>query len=103
MNRINKVFAEAATLPQGNQNGMKIDLSGLLAHAQRALVEMIEPFDDAPEHIARQFEERIEESQPGHHAHGLKMLAVHLELLKKAFNEGDAKTVRQFFDLYVFD
>lgn len=103
LNSISKTLSEAAALPQGNQNGMIVSLPGVLSHAHRALIEMIAPFDDAPEHITQQFEERMTESQPGYHAHGLEILNTHLALLKKAFQNGDAKTVRQFFDLYVFD
>lgn len=103
LSRINPVLAAAAALPAGNQNGMKISLPGVISHGQRALTEMIVPFEDAPEHIVEQFEARLMELQPGFHAHGLEVLGAHLQLLKKAFEEGDAATVRQFFDLYVFD
>lgn len=100
---ISKVLAEAALLPKGNLNGMKISMPGVLSHGHRTLTEMLVPFDDAPGHIVEQFEDRLTELQPGLHAHGLELLGSHLALLKKAFQEGDAKTVRQFFDLYVFD
>ena len=82
---------------------MKISLLGVLSHAHRALTEMTQPFEDAPEHIVEQFDDRLQESQPTYHAFGLEELGKHLKLLQEAFNTGDAKTVRQFFDLYVLD
>lgn len=103
LTHINEVLAEAARLPHGNQNGMKISLPGVLSHAHRTLTEMAQPFEDAPEHIAEQFDDRMRESQPAMRAYGLEELGRHLALLREAFKAGDAKTVRKFFDLYVFD
>ena len=103
LSRYSSILASAHALPQGNLNGMKISLFGVLSLAHRALTEIAEPFDDAPEHIVEQYENRLAESQPSFHAHSLEVLGTHLEQLKRAFEEGDAQTVRQFFDLYVFD
>lgn len=103
LSTINKVLADAAALPPSNQNGMIISLPGVLSHGHRALAEMLVPFDDAPAHIVEQFESRLVDGQPGYHARSLELLGDHLAQLKEAFKNGDAKTVRQFFDLYVFD
>ena len=98
-----KILAEAAALPEGNLKGMKISMPGVLSHARRSLTEMAQSFEDAPEHVVEQFDNRLMESQPLMHAYRLEELGKHLKLLQEAFNSGDANTVRQFFDLYVFD
>ena len=103
LTNVSKLLAEAAILPEGNLNGMKISLPGVLSHARRSLIEMSQSFEDAPEHIIEQFDDRLMESQPKMHAHRLEELGKHLKLLQEAFNSGDTKTVRRFFDLYVFD
>ena len=102
LEKISTTIAEAGKLPTGNQSGMKIDLFGMLSHSERALKEMTVPFEDAPEHIVEQFEDRLQDLQPGFHAYNLEVLGEHLKKLQKAFEEGDAKTVRKFFDLYIF-
>jgi hypothetical protein len=101
--KASRILVEAAALPIGNQNGMKISMPGVLSHAHRSLTEMSQSFENAPEHIVEQFDDRLMESQPLMRAHGLEELGKHLKLLQEAFNTGDAQTVRQFFDLYVFD
>lgn len=100
---ISKVLDEASALPIGNQNGMKISLPGVLSHGARALREMALPLDEVPEHIIEQWEERLQDSMPDLRAFSLEELSKHLEMLKVAFVASDAATVRQFFDLYVFD
>jgi len=103
LNAISKVLAEASALPAGNRNGMRISLPGTLAHAARSLREMALSLEDAPEHISEQWEERLQESLPDLRAFALEELSKHLGMLKAAFVGGDAATVRQFFDIYVFD
>ena len=103
LSTISKTLADAAMHQEGNQNGMKISLPGVLSHAHRALIEMAQPFEDAPEHIVEQFDDRLQESQPAMRAYGLEELNRHLALLKNVFNTGDSATIRQFFDLYDFD
>ena len=103
LNAISTVLAEASALPNGNSNGMRISFTGVLSHAARSLREMALPLEDAPEHIAEQWDDRLQDSQPDLRAFSLEELSNHLDMLKKAFVGGDAATVRQFFDLYVFD
>jgi soluble cytochrome b562 len=103
MIQVSAVLADAAAIPQGNQNGMRISLPGVISHAHRALLEMAAPLEDVSRDAEERFSERVEDTQPALHAHGLEVLQKHLDLLGKAIQEGDAKTVRQFFDLYVFD
>jgi len=98
-----KTFDEAALLPIGNLNGMKISFTGVLSHGARALREMAQPLHEVPEHVAVQWDDRLQESMPELRAFSLEELSRHLDLLKNAFVVGDAATVRQFFDLYVFD
>lgn len=100
---ISAVIAEASNLPEGNTGGMRISLPGTLSHAHRALIEMSRPFEDAPEHVLQERDDRIAEVQPAFHGHSLECLISHIGLLKQAFETGDAQRVRQFFDLYVFD
>lgn len=100
---LSKLLGEAAALPPANQNGMRISLPGVVSHARRALAEMACPLEDAPEQVAEQFDDRLHSTQPMFHAYSLEVLAGHLDQLKAAVAAGDAKVVREFFDLYVFD
>lgn len=100
---ISKVLAEAAALPPSNKGGMLISFPGTLSHAQRSLMEMAQPFEDAPTHLEEEFDERISDAQPALRAYGLEQMGKHLAMLKIVFQTGDAQTVRRFFDLYVFD
>jgi len=102
LNTITKVLTEAASLPPSNKNGMLISLPGVLSHGARALREMAEPLENATEIVAQEFDDRLMEEQPSLHAYGLEELGKHIAMLKEAFRTGDAMTVRQFFDLYVF-
>lgn len=98
-----RTLEKALALPCGNQNGMTISLFGVLSHAHRSLNAMSQPFEDMPEHIQSQFDDRLMEVQPGLHNFAVLELAKHLGMLKAALEEGDAAMVRQILDLYVYD
>jgi hypothetical protein len=83
--------------------GMYISLTGTLTHAARALREMAAAPETTNEKLLEQHEDRLHDSQPLMRAQGLEDLAKHLDMLKKAIENADHTTVRQFFEIYRMD
>ena len=99
--QIGAQLISAGTIPPQREGRMVISLSGVISLGARALREMAEPMDLVSEVDREELAARMDNSQPGIHAFSLEELGRHLEMLKVALANGDAKTVRQFFDLYV--
>lgn len=99
--KLAKVITDIEALPVSTAKlGMRVNLFGVINQAEQALNDMAIPFENASEHIVEQFENRLMESQPIYHAFALGQLSTHLALLKAAIQDGDAKTVRLFFEMY---
>ncbi|MBK6616589.1 hypothetical protein [Ottowia sp.] len=103
LKHIAELLAQAGDLPNEREGHMVISATGMIAHAARALREMAVPFDNPSSLDQEEFAERLSNSQPALHAYGLEQLGEHLGKLEVAFRTGDIKTIRSFFDLYVFD
>ncbi|ENZ77769.1 MULTISPECIES: hypothetical protein [Ralstonia] len=101
---LGELLLKAAGLPR-REGGMVISAPGVLTIAARALNELAQPFEET-EHDAGYLRElhqdRLAEAQPGLSVHSLETMAKHLEMLRKAVVERDARRVGQFFDVYVF-
>lgn len=101
--RFARVLWESSLIASGTHRGMRVSGIGVLTHGARALNEMAEPLDSLDDETVEAHQERLADTQPRYHAHGLEMMANHIAMLRAAFENGDAEAVRKFFDVYVFE